>query len=178
MKKALLIVAIVVAGVGGGVTCPPAYAQGIARVTGEIATPAAGSGAQVVVRMTDDAARAVQAADRNAAITSVVAYGVRIYNDSSQDGRENALAAKARFEELFPGIEAAMSYEIPSFLVTAGHFIDRVDAVALCGRAMAQFRNAFVVKLEVPVAAIIEREAREAQEAQEKIFAPEVENQE
>ncbi|MDR2883298.1 MAG: hypothetical protein LBU98_05940 [Alistipes sp.] len=118
----------------------------------------AGSGARIEVIVTDDAAAAVRAADTGASLSNITAYGVRLLSDSSQDGRANAVAAMSRFEAAYPGVEISMSYEIPAFWVTAGNFVDRLDAVALCGKVQAQFPRAFVVPMEVPVARIIASE--------------------
>ncbi len=115
-------------------------------------------GARIEIVVTGDAAPAVRMADTGGGRTSVTAYGVRLLSDSSQDGRANARAAMERFESMYPNIGAEMSYEIPAFWVTAGHFVDRLDAVALCGKVQAQFPRAFVVSMEVSVAEIISLE--------------------
>ncbi len=155
-KFLIFVFSAVAVALGSGVQLS---AQGIARMTEELSRPDPATGAAVEVTVADDAAAAVRAADLGSGRTSVVvAYGVRIYSDSSQDGHENAKAAKARFDEMYPGTGSEISYEIPSFRVTAGRYVDRVDAVALCGRVLAQFKDAFVVQSEEPVSAVIARD--------------------
>ncbi len=116
------------------------------------------SGARVDVIVTDDAKPALRGADTHTPRHSVTAYGVRLLSDSSQDGRANAGAAMDRFASIYPDVDVNMSYEIPEFWVTAGHFVDRLDAVALCGKVQSLFPRAFVVSMEVPIARIIARE--------------------
>jgi hypothetical protein len=115
--------------------------------------------ARVEVIITPDAAGAIRAADLATPSKSTVAvYGVRLMSDSSQEGRANANAAAARFREMYPEIEAEVSYESPTFRVTAGCFIDQLDAVALCGRVVSMFRTAFVVRMTKSTADIIAQE--------------------
>jgi hypothetical protein len=128
---------------------------------------AVGTG-RVEVVITDGAAPALRNAGREAPLTSVTAYGVRLFSDNSQEGRANAYAARNRFAEMFPGINVDVTYESPAFWVTAGCFLDRLDAVALCGRALAQFKNAFVVGMEVPVTDIIAREKNIPQKVEDE----------
>jgi hypothetical protein len=154
MKKLIFSLIALVWAIGGA-------AQGIAGVGRELsrvdlASPS--GGARIEVTVTDDAAPAIRTADQAAGRTSVMAYGVRLFTDSSQDGRANAYGAQRRFAENFPGIGVNVTYEIPAFWVTAGCFVERVDAVALCGRVLSQFPTAFVVPMEVSVAEIIAKE--------------------
>ena len=136
-----------------------AGAQGISRMREELAGADFVSRARVEVRIADDAAAAVRSADRDSERTSVMAYGVSLIRDNSQNARGNAQAVEAQFAELFPGIPVKMSYESPWFKVTAGgYFVNRIDAVALCGKALAQFSKAFVVQQEVSLTEIIAKE--------------------
>ena len=161
MKRTLLTLLSVVCVAG-------AAAQGVARVSEELARPDFESGARIEVHVSDDAVRAVRNADRNSERTSITGYGVNLFSDNSQDGRRNAYAAAERFAEMYPDIQVDVSYENPWFKVTAGYFLDRTDAIALCGRILAQFRTAVVITLELPVASIVAAER----------FEPEVEIQE
>jgi hypothetical protein len=113
------------------------------------------SGARVQVRMADSTAALISAADNNPERTSATVYGVRLFSDNSQNARENAYAAASQFSALQPDIPVGVTYASPHFLVTAGRMIDRVDAVALCGRVLAQFPKAMVVQLEIPLAELI-----------------------
>jgi hypothetical protein len=157
MKKLIFSLIALVWAIGGA-------AQGIAGVGRELsrvdfASPSGGARIEVIV--TDDAAPAIRTADAATGRASVMAYGVRLFSDSSQDGRANAYGAQRRFAESYPGIGVSVTYEIPAFWVTAGCFVDRIDAVALCGRVLSQFPTAFVVPMEVSVAEIIAIEKNE-----------------
>ncbi len=142
-----------------------AAAQGVEGVRRELgrADFSSPGRARIEVVVSDDAAQAIRTADMSSGPGSITAYGVRLFSDSSQDGRANAQAAMGRFAEANPGIDVNISYETPAFWVTAGHFVDRIDAVALCGRVLSLFPRAFVVPVEVSVADVI---------AQERVMPP------
>jgi hypothetical protein len=149
VKKALFFVVAVVLAAG------VAHGQGAARVRDDLARPDVLTGARVDVRMSQSTAAAITALDRNPGRTTMTVYGVRIYSDNSQNARENAYAAQAQFAELHPDIPVVVKYQTPHFLVTAGKFVDRTDAVALSGRVLAQFPKAMVVPQEVSLAEVI-----------------------
>jgi hypothetical protein len=155
VKKALLVIVSVVWALGAG-------AQGAARLVGELARPGYSSSARVEVTTEGSAATAVQAADHNPARSDIQGYRVRLFSDNSQNARQNAYATAELFSETFPGIAVEVSYEVPYFLVTAGNCVDHLDAVALRGKALAQFPKAVVVRQEIPLAVIIAEEKNEA----------------
>ena len=157
MKKTLLLsLAIVWAFTAG--------AQGIAGTGEGLALPDSVSGARIEVRVESDAAAALRNADQSRPQTTILAYRVRIFSDNSQNARENAYRAQEQFTELHPGIAVDVSYEVPYFWVTAGGFVDHLEAVALRGRILAHFEKAVVVRQEIPLAAIINKETSDAQE--------------
>jgi hypothetical protein len=104
--------------------------------------------------MSDSTAAAIDRAD-HASRTSITVYGVRLFSDNSQNARENAYAAAAEFSSLQPDIPVVVNYQTPHFLVTAGMFVDRTDAVALSGRVLAAFPKAMVVPHEASLAEVI-----------------------
>jgi hypothetical protein len=128
---------------------------------------AGGGTGRVEVIITDGAAPALRNTGMEVPRTSFTAYGVRLFSDNSQEGRANAYGAASRFAEMFPGINADVTYESPAFWVTAGCFVDRLDAVALCGRVLPQFPRAYVVGMEVPISTIIAREKNIPQTVEE-----------
>jgi hypothetical protein len=137
------------------------YGQGAERVKDELSRPDITTGARVYVRMSDATATLLATADHNPTRTSVTVYGVRLFSDNSQNARENAYAAAAAFTALQPDIHVDVKYQTPHFLVTAGLFVDRTDAVALSGRVASQFPKAMVVPLEASLAEVIVTERRE-----------------
>lgn len=151
MKKILLIALSALWALG-------VNAQGVARVTEELARPGFGSGARVEVSVEDDAAAAIRNADHTSGRTTVMVYGVSLLRDNSQNAGENAGAVKAKFTEMYPGVHVSLSYENPWFKVEAGPFVDRTDAVALCGRVLAAFPKAVVIQQEVSLSEIIATE--------------------
>jgi hypothetical protein len=164
MKKILITTVLVAwaigaaAQTGAGVAAAGPGAEGVRERLAAIDYGGASSAARIEVSVTDDARGAIRSADLTGARTTIKAYGVRLFSDSSQQGRENAYGAEKRFEEAWPGIGADVTYETPAFWVTAGCFVDRIDAVALCGRVLGQFPRAFVVPMDVPVSRIISKE--------------------
>ncbi len=132
-----------------------AAAQGIARMENELERADYATGAAIEVKVADDAAGAVNFADMNGRRSSVTIYAVGIYRDNSQDGRGNAQAAQARFAGMYPGTDVRLTYENPWFWVTAGNFVDRTDAVALCGSVTEQFPRAVIRQQEISISEFI-----------------------
>jgi hypothetical protein len=151
MKKVVIIVLFALLG-------SSATAQGIRYLSEGLAVPDGASGARIEVVEEGDAAHAIEAFDRTARIEKVDGYRVSLFRDNKQTSGEDARAVMAQFKEKFPGIAVAVSYESPYFKVTAGNFIDRVDAIALQGKALPFFNKAFVIlEKDMPVADIIEQ---------------------
>ncbi len=159
MKRLVLIFFAVV-------TAGSAAAQGISQVRQELSRPDYMSGARVEVSEQSDAAAAIRSADHPTTRTSVTIYGVSLFRDNSQTAGENARAVAAQFAEHFPEIAATVSYESPYFRVEAGSFVDRTDAVALWGRALAHFPKAVVVQAEMPLEQLVARNRAPGAETQ------------
>ncbi len=154
MRKALLFIVSAFWVLGAG-------AQGAARIGEELARPESSSGARIEIRMEGAAAEAIRNADHNPSHTHVMAYRVRLFSDNSQSARENAYSASRQFADMYPGIVVEVSYEVPYFWVTAGYFVDNIDAVALRGKVLAHFPKAVVARQEVPLTAITSEEKNE-----------------
>jgi hypothetical protein len=150
MRWFILLTVFTLAGVS-------AHAQGVARVREELASPAPFTGVSVKVVEQADAARAVAAADRNAGAKKITCYHVSLFRDNSQSAGANARAIVAQFRELFPEVSVELGYETPYFRVVAGTFIDHLDAIALCGKAISTFPKAVVVRSEMEVSSAIAR---------------------
>jgi hypothetical protein len=148
MKKIFLIALFALLGAG-------ASAQGIRIIRQQLAVPGAG-GARIEVTEQADAARAIEAADRMAHVETVDGYRVSLFRDNKQNSGEDARTVATQFKERFPGIAVSVSYESPYFKVTAGGFIDRVDAIALHGKVLPYFPKAVVIMEKgIPIADII-----------------------
>lgn len=124
---------------------------------------------QIVIVAESSAADALRGSDAAGGRTQVMAYGVSLLRDNSQNARANAYGIASRFGELFPGIGVEVRYDSPWFTVTAGRFVDRTDAVALCGRVLSQFPKAMVMQRESSTAQIIDtyRKAISTSESEE-----------
>lgn len=132
-----------------------AGAQGIERERSSLARPDGYGGARVEITEEPDAARAIAAADRVARKDKVAGYRVSLFRDNSQTAGENARSVAEQFKARFPGIPVKVEYESPYFKVTAGNFVDKIDAITLCGKALPYFRIAVVVQEEISVADIV-----------------------
>ncbi len=151
MKRALFALLFAVLATGAG-------AQGVARMTEELARADFASGARIEVSYRGDAEAAIRNADHTSRRTGVMAYGVSLFRDNSQNAGANAQSVRARFAGMHPEVHVTLSYENPWFKVEAGPFVDRTDAVALCGRVLADFPKAVVIQQDVSLPGIIEAE--------------------
>jgi len=138
--------------------------RAIATVDGSTVSPLcaelarSGAGASVGVRVEQSAAGVLRGSGSAGTSASVMGFTVSLFRDNTQNARANSYEVAAQFSEAFPGIEVEVSYQAPWFRVTAGRFIDRTDAVAICGRAAAQFKKAVVVQQEFTLQQIIDSE--------------------
>ncbi len=110
---------------------------------------AGGDGARVVVTETPGVQAVMSALDARVPRQKMMVYSVRIFLGNSQSAGPEARSIAGRFAEMFPEHPPRVSYESPYFKVAAGRFVDRTDAVALCGKVAAHFPRAFVVQEEV-----------------------------
>lgn len=130
---------------------------GAAAPNFEVASPRGTAGVraalapQIVVRETADTQAVTSMIDAAPRGQRMTVYAVRLFSDNSQNAGANARAVAARFAEIFGSDDVRVDYQTPYFRVTAGRFIDRTDAVALCGRALGNFPKSFVVEEHVSV---------------------------
>lgn len=165
MKKVLLflVAATWVAGARAQLSAEAQWSERrIALVDGATVTPQcadlarAEGGARVEVKVESSAVGALRNARRTAHAATMTTFAVSLIRDNTQNARANTYAAAAEFREAFPGIGVEVSYEAPWFRATAGRFVDRTDAVALCGRVLQKFKKAIVIQQELPLAQIVE----------------------
>lgn len=162
MKKIFIIVLFAALAVEAG-------GQGIQRARARLERPESGSRARVEVNEEPDAARAILASDRVSRVDKVDGYRVSLFRDNKQSSGEDARAVAAQFKEKFPGIPVMVTYESPYFKVTAGNYIDRVDAVALQGKALPHFPKAVVImEKDISVADIISQQKAVCEEIEEE----------
>jgi len=184
MKKVLLMLVAVVWAAGAGAQFPAAMpwtGRQIALVDGATVTPQcadlarAEGGARVEVRVEGSAAAVLRNAQNTARVATATVFTVSLIRDNTQNARANTYAAAEEFREAFPGVAVEVSYEAPWFRATAGRFVNRTDAVALCGRMLPRFKKAIVIQQELPLAQIIEGEKTIPSEMAEPSAAGDVE---
>ena len=78
-------------------------------------------------------------------------YRVRIFLDNGQNARSSALAAKARFNEIYPDIPAYWKYEAPYFSVSVGNCLTSEEAIILWGKINSAFDQAFIIRTDIPL---------------------------
>lgn len=101
---------------------------------------------QIEVKETPEVELVMRAIDSRPRAERRTVYAVRLFSDNSQNAGANAREAAARFSAAYEGIEPRVDYQTPYFRVTVGRFIDRTDAVALCGKVAGSFPKAFVIE--------------------------------
>lgn len=148
MKKILFLTILTVIALDAG-------AQGIQRQRTALAHPDGRGGARIEVTEEPDAARTVTAADRMSRKDRVTGYRVSLFRDNSQSAGENSRSVAEQFRARFPDIAVNVEYESPYFKVTAGNFVDKVDAIALCGKALPYFPKAVVIQEDISVGNIV-----------------------
>lgn len=159
MKRILIIILFAALAIEAG-------AQGIQRTRNALARPEGGNRARVEVTEEPDAARAIAAADRVTRINKVNGYRVSLFRDNNQTAGENARSVAAQFKEKFPGIPVEVAYESPYFRVTAGNYVDKVDAIALWGKALPHFPKAVVIQEEVLASDVVEQQKAALEESE------------
>lgn len=138
----------------------PLRAQSLEAFKRRLAEPVVAESAsvrgRVTVSETADAARAVAAASREAARPRFYGYRVCIFQDNSQNGRAEAVAAKTLFEQTYPGERVYMVYENPYFKVMVGNCLTSEEAIILKGRVSATFPKAFPRREELTLSDLLE----------------------
>ena len=98
-----------------------------------------------------DVSESVRQVESRARRTKVNGYTILILSDNSSRARENAVEAKAKFEEHFPDIEVQMYYESPSFYVAAGEYLTKEEAIIEMMRFRAVFPKAIAQNREMEI---------------------------
>ena len=80
------------------------------------------------------AATAIKSMQVHPTGATVPGYRVRIFLDNGQNARSSALAAKARFNEIYPDIPAYWKYDAPYFSVSVGNCLTSEEAIILWGK--------------------------------------------
>lgn len=85
-------------------------------------------------------------------------YRIRLFSDKSSSARAVADAVVKNFRESYPDIPVKMEWDEPYFMVFAGYFRTREDAISLWGRVKPSFKDAFIVPGEFPMYYISEQD--------------------
>ncbi|MFI3331995.1 MAG: hypothetical protein SNI51_06110 [Rikenellaceae bacterium] len=78
--------------------------------------------------------------------SQVNGYRVGIFFDNGQNARSNALEARSKFKENFPGEPIYMLYESPYYKVSVGNCLTEEEAIILFERVKGVFPNAYVMR--------------------------------
>ena len=112
---------------------------------------------KVAIVEQSDVSESVRTVEMRPKRTKVTGYTILILSDNSQTARENAVEAKAKFEENFPDTEVKMYYESPSFYVSAGHYLTKEEAIIEMMRFRAIFPKAIAQSREMDIEEFIIR---------------------
>lgn len=110
---------------------------------------------RVTVTEAVDAAQAVADASHAGQRLRFRGYRVCVFFDNSQDARAGAVAAKALFEETYPGTKVYMVYENPYFKVSAGDCLTAEEAIILKGKVSQTFPKAFLKSEELSLSDLL-----------------------
>lgn len=113
------------------------------------------SDATATVTTHGTATDAVRMWDATSKPREIPGYRIHIFFDNSQTARAQAMAARTRFTELFPGIPSYIAYENPSWMVTVGNCVNMEEALILWNAVRGTFPNAFLWRGEIPVAELL-----------------------
>ncbi|MCC8034407.1 MAG: hypothetical protein LIO77_00535 [Rikenellaceae bacterium] len=127
--------------------------QDVGSVLRRLAAADGPGGASITVTEKGEAASIVRMASSARRSGKVNGYRIRIFFDNKQTARASAYSAKARFENLFPGIPVDIKYDNPDWKVTAGYCLTNEEAIILLGRIKRQFPKAFPLQEEIPLEA-------------------------
>lgn len=97
------------------------------------------------------AATAIKSMQVHPTGATVPGYRVRIFLDNGQNARSSALAAKARFNEIYPDIPAYWKYDAPYFSVSVGNCLTSEEAIILWGKINSAFTQAFIIRTDIPL---------------------------
>lgn len=139
-----------------------ASAQSISAVKSRLSV----GGNKVAVVEQSDVSESVRQVEGRARRTKVNGYTILILSDNSSRARENAVEAKEKFEENFPGTEVQMYYQSPSFYVAAGEYLTKEEAIIEMMRFRAIFPKAITQNREMDITDFIIGEEEEQNENQ------------
>jgi len=84
--------------------------------------------------------------ERNAKKGTVRGYRIQIFRENSQVAQEKAVAARSRFLNKFPDVEAYLIPKVPLWRVYVGDFRTLNDAYRMLKQLESLFPNAFIVQ--------------------------------
>ncbi|HYX09984.1 MAG TPA: hypothetical protein VE912_24875 [Bacteroidales bacterium] len=79
----------------------------------------------------------------------VPGYRIRIFSNSGQSARQNALQEKSRFMKDFPDINSYLIYDSPNFKIYVGDFRTKSQAIKAYKRIVQEFPYAFIINDQI-----------------------------
>ncbi|MDR1673607.1 MAG: hypothetical protein LBS09_09150 [Bacteroidales bacterium] len=87
----------------------------------------------------------------NALQKGIQGYRIRIFSQSGQSARDNAIAARASFMKNLSGPVAYLLYNEPNFQVFVGDFRTEIEARRQRSLLLKKFPGAFIVKTTINI---------------------------
>lgn len=100
----------------------------------------------VTLRQSDAVSQALKGQIINNAGKQFNGYRIRIYFNSVQRAREESRAVMSRFQALYPGVPAYLSYSSPNFRVVVGSYRTRIDAEKALALIKEDFPSATIIR--------------------------------
>ncbi len=126
-----------------------------------VLTPAIADGSFIWQRVNVEASSEIsdllrQQYDQNRKTGTISGYRLQLYFGSGVQARAHAEKVRAEFTALHPDIRIYLSFKSPDFIVRAGDFRTKSDALKVLKSLTSSFANGFIVSDEIafPVLAV------------------------
>ena len=100
----------------------------------------------VVLKQSDAVRQALNGQIINNAEKQFSGYRIRIYFNSVQSARTESNSVLNRFQTLYPGVPAFLSYSSPNFRVVVGNYRTRMDAERALELIKEDFPSATIIR--------------------------------
>lgn len=115
----------------------------------ELNDPNSGTGTVKVIRDENIDLLFYKHIECNHKLNSTMGYRIRIFSDSGQPAKQNALNERARFVKDHSDVSAYLVYDTPNFKIYVGDFRTKSEALKLFKLIKKDFPKAFIVSEKI-----------------------------
>jgi hypothetical protein len=128
--------------------------RGIGQIAKTAPTPAITDGSFIWQRLGVEASSEIadllkQQYDQGRKTGTISGYRIQLYFGSGVQARSHAEKVRSDFNALYPDIRVYLIFKSPDFIVRAGDFRTKSDALRVLKSLSAGFANAFIVSDEI-----------------------------